>query len=191
MFYRHTHLSFWRPAAFALLTFLASGGAQAQWQWIDNSGAKVFSDTAPPPGIPEKNILKKPGARTEVKTPEAASEAVAGASSAAAVPKVSGRDEQLEAKKKQAEKQAEEAAQAKKKSETEKLAKARSENCDRAKRAKATFDSGIRIATTNAKGEREIMDDKTRGAENKRLDEIIRSDCGPMPQAAGTQAAVQ
>ncbi len=191
MFLRHTHLSFWRPVAFALLTVLGSGAAQAQWLWIDGSGAKVFSDTAPPPGIPDKNILKRPGARTEVKSSEAATEAAAGAPAAAPTPKVAGRDEQLEAKKKQAEKQADEAAQAKKKAETEKFAKARAENCDRAKRAKTTFDSGIRIATTNAKGEREIMDDKTRGAENKRLDEIIRSDCGPMPQSAGTQGAVQ
>ncbi|MFZ2825229.1 DUF4124 domain-containing protein [Hydrogenophaga sp.] len=174
-----------------MLTVLASGGAQAQWQWIDGSGAKVFSDTAPPPGIPDKNILKRPGARTEVKTPEPATDAAAGAPAAAPAPKLTGRDEQLEAKKKQAEKQAEDAAQAKKKAETEKLAKARAENCERAKRAKTTFDSGIRIATTNAKGEREIMDDKTRGAETKRLDEIIRADCGPMPQAAGPQATVQ
>lgn len=191
MSHRHTPLSLWRPAAFALLTFLSSGGAHAQWQWIDGSGAKVFSDTAPPPSIPDKNILKRPGARTEVKTSEPASDAAAGAPAAAPASKVTGRDEQLEAKKKQAEKQAEEAAQAKKKAETEKWAKARAENCERAKRAKTTFDSGVRIATTNAKGEREIMDDKTRGAEAKRLEEIIRSDCGPMPQAAGQQPTVQ
>jgi len=191
MSHRHTHLPFWRTVAFALLTVLASAGAQAQWLWIDGSGAKVFSDTAPPPGIPDKNILKRPGARTDVKSPEAATEATAGAPAAAPTPKVTGRDEQLEAKKKQAEKQADEAAQAKKKAEAEKFAKARAENCDRAKRAKTTFDSGIRIATTNAKGEREIMDDKTRGAENKRLEEIIRSDCGPVPQAPSPQAAVQ
>ena len=191
MSFRYTHPTFWRPVAFALLTVLGSGGAEAQWQWIDGSGAKVFSDTAPPPGIPDKNILKRPGARTEVKSSEAAAETAAGAPAAAPAPKATGRDDQLEAKKKQAEKQAEEAAQAKKKAETDKLAKARAENCDRAKRAKTTFDSGIRIATTNAKGEREIMDDKTRGAESKRLDEIIRSDCGPMPQTAAQQAVVQ
>jgi hypothetical protein len=62
------------------------------------------------------------------------------------------------------------------------VAKARAENCERAKRAKATLDTGIRIATTNAKGEREIMDDKARGDEARRMDETIRSDCGPLPQ---------
>jgi hypothetical protein len=33
------------------------------------------------------------------------------------------------------------------------------------------------MATTNAKGEREIMDDKARAAENQRLNAIIQSDC--------------
>ena len=37
--------------------------AQAQWQWIDKDGRKVFSDRAPPSDIPDKNILKQPGSR--------------------------------------------------------------------------------------------------------------------------------
>jgi hypothetical protein len=161
----------------------------AQWQWIDASGNKVFSDTAPPPGTPDKNILKKPGARSEVKAvTAAAADGAAAPPASAPAPKVSGKDEQLEAKKKLADKQAEEAAQAKKKAEAEKFAKARAENCDRAKRSKQTFDSGIRIATTNAKGEREIMDDKARAAEGRRLDEIMRSDCGPLPASASSNA---
>lgn len=175
---RHPTPSFWRPLALALLTTLASSSAYAQWLWIDETGAKVFSDTAPPPGIPDKNILKRPGARAEVKPQPTAAE-----SEATPSPKVTGRDEQLEAKKKQAEKQAEEAAQAKKKAEADKLAKARADNCERAKRAKATMDSGVRIATTNAKGEREIMDDKARAAEVQRIENVIRSDCGPLPAA--------
>ena len=63
---------------------------------------------------------------------------------------MTGRDEQLESKKKQAEKQAQEAAQAKKKAEQEKFAKARADNCERAKRAKATLDSGIRRKVVTA-----------------------------------------
>lgn len=177
---RHPTPFSWRLAAMAVLTVLACGSAHAQWQWIDNSGAKVFSDTAPPPGIPDKNILKRPGSRPEVKTQPPAAET---SGAAAPAPAVTGRDEQLEAKKKQAEKQAEEAAQAKKKAEADKLAQARADNCERAKRAKATMDSGVRIATTNAKGEREIMDDKARATEVQRIENIIRSDCGPLPAA--------
>ena len=41
-----------------LLTVTA---AQAQWQWVDQNNKKVFSDTAPPPDIPEKYILRRPG----------------------------------------------------------------------------------------------------------------------------------
>ena len=36
----------------------------------------------------------------------------------------------------------------------------------------------MRMATTNAKGEREIMDDAARAAEVKRIDEIMQSSCG-------------
>ncbi|MFP8778028.1 DUF4124 domain-containing protein [Hydrogenophaga sp. RWCD_12] len=189
---RHIPSPFWRALALAACATLASGTAMAQWLWIDSAGNKVFSDTAPPPGTPDKNILRKPGNRPEPKLNEpATAPATAGATGStpapAAAPKVSGKDEQLEAKKKLAEKQAEEAAQAKKKAEAEQYAKARADNCERAKRAKATLDAGTRLSTTNAKGEREILDDKARAAEAKRADDVVRSDCGPMP--APTSAA--
>lgn len=172
---------FSRAIVMAALTSLACSAALAQWQWVDGSGRKVFSDTPPPAGTPDKNIIKRPGAaRAAPLQVSVAPSAPAASSTTATGPKLSGRDEQLEAKKKQAE----QAEQAKKAAETEKQTKARTENCERAKSAKATLDSGIRIATTNAKGEREIMDDKARAGEAKRIDEIIRSDCGPLPQAA-------
>lgn len=179
---RHTPLSLLRVVALAACATLACGSAVAQWLWIDSAGNKVFSDTAPPPGTPDKNILRKPGARAEVKLPEAPAAAEAAASAPA--PKAPGKDDQLEAKKKLAEKQAEEAAAAKKKAESEQYAKARAENCERAKKAKATLDSGIRIATTNAKGEREFLDDKARAAEVKRAEDLIRTECGPLPAPA-------
>lgn len=166
------------PARSLLLvaTVLCCTSALAQWQWVDNAGRKVFSDTPPPAGVPDKNILKRPGAGAALPVAAAPSATPAAASTATvATPKLSGRDEQLEARKKQAEAEEE----AKKKAEADKLAKARQDNCERAKRNKTTMDSGIRIATTNAKGEREILDDKARAAENQRLNAIIQADCGP------------
>lgn len=156
--------------------------AAAQWQWIDKDGRKVFSDRSPPPDIPTKNILRQPGGKPAAAEPDSAP-APAGASSApavatparptASVPRISGKDKELEDKKKQVE-----AAEAeKKKAEEDKLAKARAENCSRAKRAKATFDSGLRVAQINAKGEREFLDDNARAAEAKRLQGIIDADC--------------
>lgn len=164
-----------RHWALAVLTTLASGAAMAQWQWVDATGRKVFSDTPPPASVPDKDVLKRPSLRTPALTAVATPTPTGAAASTntVAAPKLSGRDEQLEARKKQAE----EAELAKKKAEEERQAKARADNCERAKRAKATIDSGIRIATTNTQGEREIMDDTARAAEARRLDELIRSDC--------------
>lgn len=173
----------WRRVSVALLIALPAASAMAQWQWVDSTGSRVFSDTPPPAGTPDKNILKRPGSeRPRAPATVEASSPVATTTAAAPTAKP-GTDKDLETRKKAAE----QAEEAKRKAEQEKLAKARAENCERAKRAKATMDSGVRIATTNAKGEREIMDDKARASETQRLDLIIRSDCGPMP----AQAAVQ
>lgn len=166
-----TPVSAWRKALFALLASLVCSAAVAQWQWVDGSGRKVFSDTPPPPSIPEKDILKRAGSLSP--TPAAPAPAASPAAPVAA-PQISGRDEALEAKKKEAEAK----EQALKKAEAEKFAKARQDNCERAKRSKATLESGVRMATTNAKGEREIMNDAARNAELKRTNEVIQSSCG-------------
>jgi type IV secretory pathway VirB10-like protein len=163
----------------AVVLMVASSAAMAQWQWIDGTGRKVFSDTPPPAGIPDKNILKQPGARAApaAQAPQTDAAAASLAPAAPAAPKPPAKDEQLEARKRQAEA----AEEAKRKAEDLRIAQLRADNCERAKRAKATLDSGVRIATTNAKGEREIMDDNARNAETKRLNEIAQKDCGPAP----------
>lgn len=148
----------------------------AQWQWIDKDGRKVFSDQAPPADIPARNIIKQPGKSRAVASVEApAAAASQPAAPAASAPKLSGKDKALEDRKKLAE-----ADQAEKqKAREEELAKARAENCQHARRAKASFDSGVRISQVNAKGEREILDDAQRAAEVKRIDKIIASECKP------------
>lgn len=161
-------------------TCLVSTGAIAQWQWIEKNGSKVYSDRPPPEDIPEKNILKQPG-HMRAKVPAVSAPAAEGSSdtapalakSASNVPKASGVDKELEEKKKQAE--AAEAAQ--KKAEDAKVAAARTDNCARARQGKITLDSGVRIAQTNAKGERSVMDDAARASERKRMESVIASDC--------------
>jgi hypothetical protein len=160
--------------------------ASAQWQWLDKDGRKVFSDRPPPQDVPEKNILKQPPGRASSRTPAApaatgaapagdqpAAVAAASPRPAASAPKLSTVDKELEEKKKQAD----EAEAAKQKAEEQKLAKARAENCNRAKTAKSTIDSGVRVGRVNAKGEQEILDDAARASEAKRLQGIIDSDC--------------
>ena len=154
--------------------------AGAQWQWTDKDGKKVFSDQAPPPDIPERNIVRRPGApgpRSNFSpagsVPQAGAVAVAPAASAASGLRPSGVDKDLEEKTRKAE----EAEKAKQAAEAQKVAKAKADNCTRARQGKATFDSGIRVARLNAQGEREIMDDKARATEQQRLQSVIDNDC--------------
>lgn len=159
----------------ATVTCICSG-AMAQWQWIDKDGHKVFSDRAPPPDVADKNIVKRPPGR--IPAPAAPTADAAPADGTAVAPALvssapKGIDKDLEAKKKQAA----DAEAAKRKADEEKLTKARVENCARAKQAKVTFDSGVRVARTNPSGEREVMDDAARAAELKRIQGIIDADC--------------
>lgn len=153
--------------------------AAAQYQWVDKDGRRVFSDQAPPADVPVNKIVKPSGIRSVAPTPpaEAVPPATATGPASAKVdanaPKLSGKDKELEAKKKQAEA----AEAARKKLEEEKVVAAKADNCDRAKKSKAGFDSGVRITRTNAAGEREFLDDKQRADEVKRLEMLIARDC--------------
>lgn len=160
----------------ALLLAVASSTALAQWQWLDKDGRKVYSDRAPPPEVPEKSILKRPGGPKT--SPDAQAAATPEPAAAAPLlpasgPKGAGIDKELEAKRKQAA----DAEAAKRKAEEERLAKVKVENCARAKQAKTTIESGVRMSQTNAAGEREFMDEAARAAELKRIQGVIAADC--------------
>ncbi|TFZ00888.1 DUF4124 domain-containing protein [Ramlibacter henchirensis] len=151
--------------------------ASAQWMYLDQHGRKVFSDKAPPPETPPGKILRQPGMKSSASaTAEPQATPVAAQTAAAAsAPKIIGKDKALEDRRKQAE-----AAEAEKtKAAAEAQAKVQADNCARARQAKATYDSGQRIARINAKGEREVVDDSQRQSELKRIEGIIASDCKP------------
>jgi Domain of unknown function (DUF4124) len=179
-----------KPLITAVLCLTFAAVASAQWQWIGKDGRKVFSDQSPPPEILDKDILKRPNKSARVTAPVAGADAGAADSSAltagrpagaasapvvkASAPKLSGKDAELEAKKKKAD----EEQLANKKAEEEKVAKAKAENCARAKNGLATLKSGVRLAGRNDKGETEVFDDAKRALEAKRAQEIIDSSCG-------------
>lgn len=162
---------------------LATTTALAQWQWVEKDGRKIFSDRAPPAEIQDKDILKRPaGAMRGVAAPASTAEtaglarpvtAASAPSLRASAPKLTGKDAELEAKKKKAD----DDEAAKKKAEEDKLAKNKADNCERAKTALATLQSGVRMASVNAKGEREVFDDAKRDAEIKRTQEVIDASC--------------
>lgn len=173
-----------KTARFLLLSVLCAAPllSTAQWQWVDNAGRRVFSDQPPPADIAPNRILKRPGQRGPAAAAPEAAVATPVSAPAAAVPKPTGTDPALEERRKKAE--AAEAAkktaeEQKKKAEEQKMAALRAENCARARSSKATFDSGVRVVRTDAKGEREFMDDAQRAAEIKLLEEVIRRDCAP------------
>jgi len=149
--------------------------AAAQWVYLDKSGRKVFSDQVPPPDITPDRILRQPGMKPGSAAAAAAESTAAAAAAAPAAPaaKAAGTDKALEAKKKAAE----EAAAGKKRADEQKVAQMRADNCGRARTSKADFESGARILRTNAQGEREVLDDKQREAELRRINEVIASDC--------------
>ena len=164
-------------AVFAALSLNAL--AQIQWQWIDKNGQKVLSDRAPPPDIPDNKILKRPGGMRPAPVaaaPVAAASAPATAARpapSASGPKLSTKDAGLEAKKKEAEEAEKEKVKA---LQAENQAK-RVESCTVAKKNLELINSGVRLRTTNAKGESDFMDDNQRAAEGKRVQGIINSDC--------------
>jgi type IV secretory pathway VirB10-like protein len=149
-------------AAGALMAFAAL--AQAQYMWIDEKGLKQFSDRAPPPSIPLKNILKAPHGMPE--QPSAAAPAPAAARPNAA-PSLADReaDYRKRAKEKEEQAQKEQAAEANK--------AAQADNCERARAAKRAIDSGVRIGTQDKNGERGYMTDEQRAAESQRANKVL------------------
>lgn len=152
-------------AASALLLVVP---AQAQWKWRDEQGRIQYSDRPPPASVPEKNVLQRPVSQPALPAAPPAPASAPAAASGAAV-----RDVPLEARKRQAE--ADEQAQ--RRAEEEKVARQRRENCERAREYARTLDAGMRIARVNAQGEREILDDTQRAAEQAKARDVIDSEC--------------
>ena len=147
--------------------------ASAQWMWIGKDGRKVFSDQAPPADIPVDKILKGPKGQQLVPMNAPVAVPVTDTAAAPALPTPAGKDKVLEERKKQVA-----AAEAKKKQEEDaKYAALKADNCGRARQSKANYQSGARMTTVDAKGERQYLDDNQRAAEVKRLDEVIARDC--------------
>jgi len=158
---------------FIAVLSLSCLAAQAQWQWVDNAGRKVFSDQPPPLDVPAKNILKQPAKTASLAAAPAAPASAGATVGAAAAPQLSADDKDLLAKKKKAAAD----ALARIKEESDSLAKIKATNCEKAKANQALLDSGVRMAVTNAKGEREFLDDAARKGEAQRTRAAIDTNC--------------
>ncbi len=156
---------------FALALFAACGGAQAQWQWRDAQGRMQYSDLPPPRGTPPQNILQRPQAAVRLAQPQAASAPGAAASLPGSV------DPALEQRRQQLERQEAERRKAEEARAAELRTQQAAQNCERARAQLRLIESGERVVHTNARGEREFLDDAGRGREAAGARQAIASEC--------------
>jgi hypothetical protein len=174
--------------AAALCLSLLCMPVAAQWMWRGADGRVNASDRPPPPGVAEKDILKRPqadsrrqlNAATPAATGGSSAADTASAQAAAASAPARGASAPATALEKEAsarKKAAEQEKAATAKADEERLAAVRASNCRNARSQVASLESGTRLVRTNEKGEREVVDDRGRADEMRRAREAIASDC--------------
>lgn len=156
-----------RKTLIVLLTALAAGTAQAQLQcWTTKDGKRECGDT-PPAGAKVREI-RGPS------TPAPAAPAAKGAATKDAKKGPLTPAEQEQAfRKRQID--AEKAREKEDKASAD--AAAKKENCERARDALRTFESGQRIARTDAKGERYFLDEAQTSAETAKARQAVQQSC--------------
>lgn len=168
---------------------VCSCGVFAQWQWMDASGQKVYSDRPPPAHIAPSQILKRPGnsapAAASVLYPNAEGTATAAPVTSAApqqnAPETKAPQAVTEAPEPDQDNAQEEAQRkaeaAERKKQEAKQAEVRRSNCQRAQAMQASLQSGALHAYVNDKGERGLMTDAQRQAELQRAQAVIKDNC--------------
>ncbi|MEO5733246.1 MAG: DUF4124 domain-containing protein [Rubrivivax sp.] len=155
---------------------LLAAPAHAQWTWRDKNGQVNASDRPPPRDVADKDILSRPAATARMAGAAVAAVPAGSAASAAAAPAPaasSALEKEVEARRLRAEQE----QAAKTKADEARAATVRAENCRRARGAQAALESGQRMARTNEKGEREVLDDRGRAEELRQARTVVESDC--------------
>ena len=134
------------------------------YQWKDNSGRTVISDTAPPRTINSPRTVGAAQANTE--EGEKPAENLADTPKSNAEKDMEFKKRQQEAKEKAAKDAREQAAAAEKR-----------ENCERARHNMTALESNQPVATLDAKGERQLMDTSQRDQEIERARRFITESC--------------
>ena len=140
----------------AALVFTGAGAAQ-QYKWVDADGRIRYGDT-PPPGV-KATPLKPPPAAPQ--PPAAASKDKALTPEAAFQKRQREREEEVE-----------------KATKERAAADAKRQNCEQARVNLRQLQSGQRIATMNAAGERAFLDDGQRARDTERAQKAVSEWCG-------------
>lgn len=147
--------------AAAALAFSASAAAQ-MYKWKDKDGHVHYGD-APPPGAATTEI-RAPAAGTPEPAPQGK--------------KADGKAEKPLNPEQAFEKRMKEREAAEQKAEKERAQAAQKRaNCEQAQTQLRTLQSGIRISTVNAAGERIVMDDNARTAAVQQAQKAVADWC--------------
>lgn len=150
-----------RAFLFLVVLGFAVGASAQQFRWVDKDGRVQYGDT-PPPGV-KATRLKPPPAGT---APAPAAGAAKKDAEKALSPEAAYRKRQKE--REEADKKS---AQASSESAT------RRENCESAQAQVRQIQSGQRISTVNAQGERVFLEDAQVARELARAQQAVASNC--------------
>lgn len=137
--------------------------AHGQYVWIDDKGLKQYSDRPPAPTVPARRILKAPGLTAADATP-----APQPAASATSAPLTTA-EREADFRKRKAE---QEAGARKAEDEARRQAELDS-NCAQQRKNQQMLESGMRIGTINAQGERDFLSDAQRAEQARKIQRAL------------------
>jgi len=146
--------------------------ALAQYVWLDDKGSKQFSDQPPPTSVPKNKILRVPGGNIDRVISEPDADADADQAKKTKQPESVAEKEAAYKKRRD-----EMATKDKKAAEEAKNTAAKTDNCRKMREYKQSLDSGQRISTTDANGNRSYLSDDKRAQEQSTLSQSL-GDCG-------------
>ena len=143
------------------LTATIANPVQAETcQWKDSAGRTVVSDQPPP------------GNARDIRCSSGGTPSVSAAPASAPAPR-STAEKDMDFKKRQQDGK----EKSEKSAQEEAAAANRKENCEKAQRQLAVIESGLRMSSVNADGERKILDDAERQAELERTRRVVSENC--------------
>ncbi|MGL5632091.1 MAG: DUF4124 domain-containing protein [Azovibrio sp.] len=160
--------SFFSTLSLTLVALLISTAAQAQvYKWKDSQGRTVISDTPQPGAGPQTPVVGGSAPKVSTTTPQSADKPATPAAP------TNWAEKELDLKKRMQDRKESEQKEAQAKLDAERKA----ENCKRSQDQLAIMESGERLVTYGANGEREYIDDARREAEVARARKAVEEWC--------------
>jgi hypothetical protein len=144
-----------------VVSFLFAAAASAQYKWVDKDGKVRYGDV-PPPGVNAQRLKPPPGPAVSAPAPSA---------------KKGEKDKPLSPEAAFQKRQKEQLDQDQKGAKERAEADAKRVNCEQAQSHLRSIQTGQRIATTNAAGERVFLEDDQIAKERERAQRAVNEWC--------------